>query len=155
MPYCPQCGRQVRETDQFCGACGARQPGAASDGVSPRTASMLCYIPWVGWIAAILVLASQRFRHEATVRFHAFQGIYLFVVWLIVDWILGPVGVFSAWRGVHRPWPGVLPVVSMVGLLKLVILAAWIFMLVKTSRNEKYRLPVLGELAERSVAEQK
>jgi uncharacterized membrane protein len=31
----------------------------------------------------------------------------------------------------------------------------WIFMLLKASEGVRYRLPLLGELAERSVAEQK
>ena len=41
------------------------------------------------------------------------------------------------------------------GLLKLTLLAAWIVMLVKTSQGEVHKLPILGELADRSVAEQK
>ena len=59
-------------------------------GISPRTASLLCYIPILGWIVSIVVLASARFRADSRVRFHAFQGLYLFVAWLIVDWVLGP-----------------------------------------------------------------
>src|SRR4051812_37953865 len=100
MPFCSQCGNQVAPADAYCGKCGARQPmGAASpspgagslQGLNPRTASILCYVPWVGWIAAIVVLASDRFRHNRTVRFHAFQGLYIFVAWLIADQVLRPV----------------------------------------------------------------
>jgi uncharacterized membrane protein len=121
--------------------------------MSPRTASILCYIPVVGWIAAVIVLASRQFRRDTTVRFHAFQGIYLFVVWLIVDWILSPMTGFSMMRGWHRPW--LVPGISLVFILKAVIFFCWIFMLVKVSHGEHYRLPILGELADRSVAEQK
>ena len=42
----------------------------------------------MGWIAAIIVLASQRFKAMPTVRFHAFQGLYLFVAWLMNDQVL-------------------------------------------------------------------
>jgi uncharacterized membrane protein len=31
----------------------------------------------------------------------------------------------------------------------------WVFMLVKTSQNRLYRLPLVGELADRSIAEQR
>src|SRR5947199_200368 len=97
MPFCSQCGNQVEQADQFCAKCGARQPGAplrtndAFASLTPRTASILCYIPGLGWIASIIVLASERFRGNQVVRFHAFQGLYLFVAWLIEDWVLKPI----------------------------------------------------------------
>src|SRR5271168_1675552 len=105
MPYCPQCGTKVGAADKFCVKCGAPQPatagapGAARPGFAPqdftrgisnRNAALLCYIPMMGWIAAIVVLATDRFRKEAQVRFHAFQGLYLFVAWLLVDWVVKP-----------------------------------------------------------------
>ncbi len=158
MPYCCQCGRQTKDTDLFCGACGSRQSSATAKkgdilgGLSPRSASTLCYIPIVGWVPAIVFLAAQQFRYDKTVRFHAFQGIYLFVAWLIVDWVIGPI-----WDFPNLPhWPGGLRGFSFVGsLLKAVIFFTWIFMLIKTSQEQFYKLPILGELAERSVAEQK
>src|SRR5689334_8179280 len=113
MLYCSSCGGPVTAGDRFCGKCGAPQPGAnagapsagptgagaftapppiysppAADGMTPHTASTLCYVPWFGWIASIYVLASERFRLERDTRFHAFQGLYLFVVWLIVDRVI-------------------------------------------------------------------
>src|SRR5882724_2798616 len=117
MPYCCQCGTQVGATDQFCGKCGTRQPGATAppprqtdfmSGVSNRHAALLCYIPMVGWIAAIVVLASERFRRETQIRFHAFQGLYLFVAWLIVEWVVSPMMYVSDWGGgfaMHRLIP--------------------------------------------------
>ena len=40
-------------------------------------------------------------------------------------------------------------------LLHLAILGAWIFMLIKVSHDQDYHLPVLGDLADRSVSEQR
>jgi uncharacterized membrane protein len=155
MPYCCQCGTQAGDADLYCGVCGARQPVTSriGDGITPRSASILCYIPVVGWVPAIIVLASRRFRQDTAVRFHAFQGIYLFVAWLVVDWVIAPIGGF---RFLMRPitfWPN--PSFFFGGALKLVIMGCWIFMLLKASEGVRYRLPLLGELAERSVAEQK
>ncbi len=120
--------------------------------LSNKNASLLCYIPWLGWIAAIIVLASARYKRDTAdareVRFNAFQGLYLFVAWLIVDWVVSPalrfgmVGMGDAFR-------------PMEGLLRVAILAAWIVMLVKVSHSEHYRLPIVGEMAERSVEEQR
>jgi uncharacterized membrane protein len=121
------------------------------NGISPRTASLLSYIPFVGWIAAIVILASARFRHDHNVRFHAFQGLYLFVAWLIVDLVLSPLLLFSYWSGPHFPFPHA----ALSGLLKLLIFGTWIFMMVKVSHDDNVKLPILGELAERSVSEQR
>ena len=149
MPFCSQCGNQVAPSDQFCAHCGARQPLAArpadlAASISPRTASILCYVPWVGWVAAIVVLASHRFRNERTVRFHAFQGLYLFVAWLIVEWVVTPMFHLPGF-----PFEHVFP-----SLFKIAVLLTWIFMLVKVSQGETYHLPIIGDLAERSVSEQ-
>lgn len=153
MPFCVQCGNQVGNSDRFCGKCGKPQPAApgpaaALSGVSPRHASMLCYLPWVGWIACIVALAADRFRKDTRVRFHAFQGLYLFVAWLIVDWVIGPALFLPGltFLSLHR-------VVR--SSLQLVILAAWVIMLIKVSQDEDYHLPILGELADRSVSEQR
>jgi len=35
------------------------------------------------------------------------------------------------------------------------MLGVWVFMLIKTGQEQFYSLPIVGELAERSVSEQK
>jgi len=148
MPYCSSCGNAVNPADQYCAKCGARQPGAAvppSDplaGITPRTAAILCYIPGIGWIASVIVLAADKFRNDKTVRFHAFQGLYLFVAWLIVEWVLSPI-----FREFHEPF------FRVDKLLHVLILFVWVFMIIKTSHEERYALPIIGDLAERSAAE--
>ncbi len=162
MAFCVQCGNKVGDADRFCAKCGARQqvappragaggPHAAADPfshVSNRNASLLCYIPYVGWIAAIVVLASERFRNDILVRFHAFQGLYIFVAWLMVDWVLSPV--LSIGSGFGMPFHRLTA-----SILQLAIFASWIIMLIKVSQDEKYKLPIIGDLAERSVSEQR
>jgi len=155
MPFCCQCGGRTSDEDLYCAACGTRQasPPRAAGGISPRAASILCYIPVLGWIPAIIVLASQQFRQDTTVRFHAFQGIYLFVAYLLAHWVLGPMAGLGFLSETHRAWMA--PHLIVGSLLKLLIFLTGIFMLVKTSQGQLYKLPLLGELADRSVAEQK
>ena len=148
LPFCTRCGIEAKPSDMFCRSCGTRQPvsgsGAAgsgtSAGLSPQAAAILSYLPWLGWIVGIYILASAQFRNDREARFHAYQGLYLFVAWLLVDWAIGP------W---FELLPG--PELPVAGLLHLLLLGVWIFMLVKTSRGERYVLPVVGELAERSL----
>ena len=154
MPFCTHCGTTVAPAAAFCAKCGARQPvtvaGRVPPGeewlrsITPSTASTLCYVPFAGWVAALIFLATQRFREDRRVRFHAFQGLYLFVVWLLVDVAIGS---FFGFAGVAARR-------AVTGSLKLSVLCGWIYMLYKTANGERIRLPFLGELAERSVAEQ-
>lgn len=90
---------------------------------------------------SLVILSTARFRTDRLVRFHAFQGLYLFVAWMIVHVALDPVMRVS---GLRRIIP----------ILELGLLATWILMLVKTSANELIRLPIVGEMADRSVNEQ-
>jgi len=171
MPFCTQCGNQVGERDVFCANCGKQQaagsgawagpratpPGAGPftvspigapgadplAGLSPRTAATLCYIPTVGWIAAVVVLAARKFKGDKIVRFHAFQGLYLFAVWLVNQWVVRPM--MSALPG--RP-------LRVDHLLDAILLAVSIFMIIKASHNEPYVLPIIGELAQKSALEQ-
>jgi uncharacterized membrane protein len=164
MPFCTQCGHQAGNADVFCANCGARQAtpdspqGAAPPrsgpnpeqapahdplaGLSPRTAAILCYVPAIGWIAAVIVLAARKFKDDHLIRFHAFQGLYLFAAWLVVDWVVGPIVRFT---------PG--PPRSLEMLLHAALLAVSIFMMVKASHDEAYVLPIIGELAQRSATE--
>src|SRR5690348_12305472 len=149
MPFCSQCGNEVGGSDAFCHRCGARQPFAGTSRpvghdplsqMSARTASILCYVPGLGWIASIVVLASEKFRANRDVRFHAFQGLYLFVAWLLDGWVL-------------RPMFSMVPHMPIHGLVELLLLGMSIFMMVKAAHNQTYSLPLFGELAHRSVAE--
>ncbi len=91
---------------------------------------------------SIVVLAADRFRNERIVRFHAFQGLYLFVVWLFADWVFGPLAGYS-------------PVMKFSGgTLKIAVFGLWIYMMVRIRSGEDIRLPLIGDLAERSVSEQ-
>lgn len=174
MAYCTQCGNQVVDRDLFCAECGAPQGGPAGGSrpspATPDPASSfvpppsfrashpapefmagwpdnkvagLCYLPFVGWVFAIVVLAAERFRHATEVRFHAFQGLYLFVVFLILKWVFDPLAYHNhAMR-------------QITDLIQLVVIGGGIFMLVKTNQGHLIRLPFLGELADKSVSEQK
>ena len=159
MPFCTQCGQQVTDADVFCANCGSPQAGSARPfraptpppvpspdplaGLSPRTASILCYIPTVGWIASIVVLAARKFRGDKIVRFHAFQGLYLFAAWLVVQWVVHPIVLTMPENFIRIDH-----------ILEGLILAVSIFMMVKTSHDDPYVLPIIGELAQRSASEQ-
>jgi uncharacterized membrane protein len=109
-------------------------------GIDPRTASILCYIPWVGWIMSIIVLASDRYRHDRAVRFHGFQALYLFVAWLMEDQVVWPLLRHGNLWQLHN-------------VLQAVLVGAAIFMMVKAAHREQYPLPLIGDLAQKSMTD--
>lgn len=151
MPFCTNCGTRVNDNAAFCWNCGTKQPHTSAqftdflDGISNRTASVLCYVPVFGVIPAIVFLASHKFRRNAWVRFDAFQSLYLFVAWLILS---------SALPTLISSLPGFGVEHVLFALIRLVIFVGWIFLLVKAAQNQQVRLPILGDLAARSAFEQ-
>lgn len=167
MPFCTNCGAKVDAAAAFCYNCGLPQrpqtaganrppgtgPGPAPGyspptadflhGVSERTAAVLCYVPVFGIIPAIIFLASQKFRRNARVRFDAFQSLYLFVAWLILSAVV-PV-VFIGFGPAES---------AMAKLAKLGMIVLWVVLMARASRDQPTHIPVLGELAARSAAEQ-
>jgi uncharacterized membrane protein len=170
VPFCTSCGANVGEQALYCSQCGAPQPGRSAqsgsnpwagkskpygdefqttdflDGITDRTAAILCYIPVFGVIPAIIFLASKKFRNNMRVRFDGFQSLYLFVAWLIVS-SAAPVLLFG---GV----PGFGLERALITLVKFAVFICWIYLLVKAARQEQVRLPVIGDLAARSTTEQ-
>ncbi|MCX6610660.1 MAG: zinc-ribbon domain-containing protein [Acidobacteria bacterium] len=158
MPFCSKCGFEVQSGDLFCGRCGAPQSdavppprpktkNAANDpfsSIDDNTAAVLCYIPFLGWIASIYILSVDRFRSNNTARFHAFQGLYLFVGWLIYDWVIEGI----LYEIITRAW-------IITRAVKLGLTAVWLFLLFKTSQREMIRIPFISDLADKSVAEQR
>lgn len=151
MPFCTNCGSSVDGVAAYCASCGKPQPRQVPqfsdfmDGISDRTASVLCYIPVFGVIPAIVILASQKFRGNVKVRFNAFQSLYLFVTWLIISsavpiLILGLPG----WGVEH----------AFVDAIKVLLFVCWIYLLVKAAHLEQVHIPILGDLAARSTMEQ-
>ena len=151
MPFCTNCGTSVDPNASFCHNCGTAQPRPPQftsllDGLSDRTASILCYIPVFGVIVAIIFLASQKYRTNPRVRFDAFQALYLFVAWLIISSAL-PTLLFSG-------FPGWGAEAAVLGLIKFAVFVCWIYLLVKAAQEQQVRLPVIGDLAARSTHEQ-
>jgi uncharacterized membrane protein len=136
----------------FCPNCGTAQPRQPAqftdllDGISDRTASILCYVPVFGVIPAVVFLAAHKYRTNVRVRFDAFQALYLFVAWLIISSAV-PTLLFSGFPG-----SGIEHVV--LELIKLAVVVCWIYLLVKAAQQEQVRLPIIGDLAARSTTEQ-
>lgn len=111
----------------------------ASGGMTDNTAGMLAYITI---IPAIIFLVMEPYNKNKFVRFHAWQNIF-FAIALTVLWIgLAIIGMIPiiGWLTIVL-WP-------LVGLAALVV---WILLLIKANKGEKWKLPIIGDLAEKQA----
>ena len=173
MAFCPSCGAQAEGS--FCAKCGARLappasgpdnapsgsgftedtapgqqgawtpvagPAAQPAGMADNVASTLCYV--LGLITGILFLVLAPYNQNRTVRFHAFQAIFFHVAW-IAFWV--------AETAIAMILPWSLSIVT--SLLALVIwlggVVLWVLLMVKAYQGERFKLPVLGDLAEKQA----
>jgi len=162
MVYCASCGSPVE--GKFCAKCGATV-GAASapppppvqpiggnypspnpgptTGMADNAASALCYV--LGFITGILFLVLEPYNKNRTVRFHAFQSIFLNIAMIVVA--IG-LGIFDALIAHLIGWW----FASMVSLLfDLALFAVWIYMILMTYQGRTTILPIIGPLAQQQA----
>ena len=150
MAFCPNCGSQV--DGRFCAKCGAAvgvtgdpgtaeappQAAATPAGLADNVVSALCYV--LGLITGILFLVLAPYNQNRTIRFHAFQSIFLHVA-LIVLWI--------AMLFVSAITGGMLFFIT--PLIGLAFFVLWIVLIIKAYQNQKLVLPIIGPLAEKQA----
>ncbi|HEV2494508.1 MAG TPA: zinc-ribbon domain-containing protein [Terriglobia bacterium] len=163
MAFCAKCGASLAQGAVFCGSCGtpvgaaapagpgvpaATPPPAASAaplaGMTSNTAALLAYIPFVGWIIAIVFLVVEPYKNDRFVRFHAFQSIFFAIFCFVLSWAMTAFAVTAWWgSGFSMIWM----FTSVFWLIRLAILGAWLFLMYKAYNNERFELPVIGPLA--------
>ena len=158
MPYCANCGTQAE--GRFCPKCGSPLPAAGgatgttsavppaaqvqSSGMTNNMASALCYL--LGLLTGILFLVLEPYNKDKTIRFHAFQSIFFNVALIAVDIVLTILSSII----VHIPFFGWL-IILLWPIFGLACLALWAFLIYKAYNNEKFKLPIIGDLAEKQA----
>ena len=148
MPFCPSCGTQIAEGATCPKCAGAPAPSAGgsttSGGLTDNVAGMLAYVTI---IPAIIFLVMEPYNKSRFVRFHAFQNIFLhiaaFVLWIVL-FIVSAVLAFIPILGHLVAF--VLWMVLVVGLL-----IVWIVLLLKANQGQMFKLPVIGDMAEKQA----
>jgi len=93
---------------------------------------LLCYI--VGWITGIVFLVLE--KENKFVRFHALQSLLTFLPLSVLAWLLGWIP-FVGW---------------VLGVLVWILTAIlWLILMFKAYRGEKYKLPLVGDIAEKGI----
>ncbi len=162
MAFCANCGTQLADNVTFCPSCGkaqgqagagpaaAAQPApqasqppayantpAASAPLAENVAGMLAYFTI---IPAIVFLLVEPYNRNRFVRFHSFQCLFTAGALIVLHIALS----FVAYA---------LPLlmIPVYGLLGLAELALWILLVVKAYQHEMFKLPVVGDMAEKQA----
>lgn len=157
MAFCKACGQDIG-TANFCPKCGANQmaapapavastspagapagtAAASTEGIQENVAGLLCYLPAVGWLIAIIFFLIDKRRF---VKFHAMQALGIFVGMIVIYIALG---VFMAvLHALNIFFLGLL-LYPLLGLGCFVLL---LFMMYKAYLKEEFKIPVIGDFA--------
>lgn len=121
------------------------QPAAAG-GLEENVASALCYL--LGWLSGVFFLVVEPFNKNKTIRFHAFQSIF-FNVGSIVFWIVFNIFTTILHRLLNYSLWFVISALS--ALVGLAFLGVWVFLMYKAYNRERFKIPVIGDLAEKQA----
>jgi uncharacterized membrane protein len=120
-------------------------PPAASK-PSQRKDNFIAALAYVTFIPAVVFVLVEPFKRNRFVRFHSFQSIFLAVATIVIGIamrILYSILALIPVLGFLLAW-----LATAVAVLGWVIL--WLVLLVKALQGETFRLPVIGNLAEKS-----
>lgn len=106
--------------------------GKSSTGIQPNVAALLCYL--VGWITGLVFFLIE--KENKFVRFHAFQSLVTFGSLAVLTIVLTFVPVIG--------W-------SIIPIIYLVQLVLWVVLMIKAYQGELFKLPVVGEMAEKKA----
>jgi len=150
MAFCSGCGAQIADGTTTCAACASRAVAApapapaSTGGMADNVAGMLAYITI---IPAIIFLVMEPYNKSRFVRFHSWQNIFFHGAWIVL-WIA--LMILSA----------VLAFIPILGHLVAFLLwmalaiggfVIWIILLMKANGGQMYKLPFIGDLAEKQA----
>ena len=134
--YCPGCGRAMRPVERAQGTVG---------GLPETLAGAMAYCTI---IPAIVFLLVEPYSKNRFVRFHSLQCLGVCLVTLVVGAMLRVVG-FGLF---FIPVLGHLLVWLLSMVVTLAFLVVWVVLVVKALQGEMFKLPVVGDFAERRAS---
>src|ERR1039457_1504409 len=151
MAFCASCGTQVE--GKFCAKCGTPMgaavppPGATFGGAAPTAAGMtdnsasaLCYV--LGLITGVLFLVLAPYNQNKTIRFHAFQSIFMSVACIVFSMVFNII-IFS---GLHM-----FSLLFLSPLISLAFFILWLYMIITAYQGKTVVLPVIGPIAQKQA----
>ena len=121
--------------------------GKTALGLDTNVGALLCYLPicLISLIYSIIVLVTE--KDNKLMRFHAFQSLIISAIYIVIMVILQVVGTGLV-LATNSSILGLL--VSLVTLVAVIaFLAAMILGCIKGYQGQKFKFPVVGDMAEK------
>jgi len=143
VAFCPKCGTQIADGATCPRCAGATAPGAgataSAGGLTDNVAGMLAYFTF---IPAIVFLVLEPYNRSRFIRFHAFQCLFLTVALVALGIVLAIIGM--------------IPIIGLITLplhfiLWLACIALWVVLILKAYQGQMFKLPVIGDMAEKQA----
>lgn len=115
-----------------------------TSGIGDNIVGALAYVTIIPAIAFLLV---EPFKKSGFIRFHAFQCIFLAIAGLVLGIALKLIFLVLFFVPLLGQWMALL--ISMVISIGCLIL--WIVLIVKALQGEMFKLPFIGDLAEKQA----
>ena len=172
---CPVCHTEVGSQISFCHQCGAPlsaaaggasgesgsegadipprdyppppvyagQPASSSAGLSENAAAAIAYLTI---IPAIIFLVIEPYNRMPLVRFHSWQSIGLCLGAFVLQALISVAEIILHFI------PGIVLLFTLVHLvIGLGLFLVWLFLIIKASKGEWYKLPIIGDFAEKQA----
>jgi len=145
MAFCSTCGAQIADGTTTCAVCAGRVatapavPQATAGGMADNVAGMLAYITI---IPAIIFLVMEPYNKNRFIRFHSWQCLF-FAGTLFVLHVGLSIFTFVPFMALIT-----FPLHLLVSLGGFIV---WIVLLMKANQGQMYKLPVIGDLAEKQA----
>jgi len=125
---------------------GQQPPPAQAGGMEDNVASALCYVFTV--ITGVVFLVLEPYNKNKAVRFHAFQAIFFGIAAIVVNIVMTIISTILHGLLNYSLW--FIPTLMSLGV-SLCLLGAWAFLIYKAYNREHFKLPVIGDLAEKQA----
>jgi uncharacterized membrane protein len=151
--FCPECGAPGADAPAGAGATAAAGPAAGSAasggetagaGLQPNLVHLLCYL--AGFITGLIFLNTAPYNQDPDTKFHAWQSIFVSIVGVAAYVVLSILG--SVLGALHMFFLAVI----LYRLLGVGFLVLWIWLMVQAHNGKRFKLPIIGDLAEKQAA---
>ncbi|MBU1913061.1 MAG: DUF4870 domain-containing protein [Candidatus Omnitrophica bacterium] len=106
--------------------------GKTSTGIQPNVAALLSYV--LGVLTGVIFLIIE--KENKFVRFHAMQSIITFGGLFVIQIVFAFIPVVGAI---------IIPIISIASLI------LWVVLMIKSYQGEKFKLPIVGDMAEKQA----
>jgi len=149
---CTNCGEVAATDSKYCARCGAALnantptgsggPSTAGAAIADPMAAFLIYLlPVIGSLFALCV---SPYKERDVLRFHAWQAIFMLVLWVGLNIALAILTIPFTLVG--------LPLgAGLIGLTNVAFFLAWIYLMLQSVTGKPARIPHVAELADEQV----